>query len=86
MIRMLSIILHAITALFRTHHALAVENLALRQQLAVLQRNAKRPRLKCWERGFWVLISRIWKDWRNPLWIVQPETVIRWHRKGFRQY
>jgi putative transposase len=86
MARMSSIILHVITTVFRSRHALALENLALRQQLAVLQRNAKRPRLKRWERGFWVLISRIWKDWQKALVVVQPETVIRWHRKGFRLY
>jgi putative transposase len=83
---MLSIILHAIGTVFRGRHALALENLALRQQLGVLQRNTRTPRLKRWDRGFWVLISRIWKDWQRPLSIVQPDTVIRWHRQGFRLY
>jgi putative transposase len=83
---MFSTILHGIATIFRSRHARALENLALRQQLAVLQRNARKPRLKRRDRAFWVLISRIWSDWRKPLCIVQPETVIRWHRRGFRLY
>ena len=86
MLRMLSMILHAIATAFRSHHALALENLALRQQLAVLQRNARRPRLKRWDRVFWVLVSRLWSGWQKTLVVVQPETVIRWHRQGFRLY
>jgi putative transposase len=83
---MLSTIVHALGTVFRSRSALALENLALRQQVAVLQRNARKPRLKRQDRAFWVLISRIWSDWRKPLCIVQPETVIRWHRRGFRLY
>jgi len=63
-----------------------VENLALRHQLAVLQRTAKRPRLRRADRALWVLLSRFWSGWRESLTIVQPETVIRWHREGFRLY
>lgn len=70
----------------RSHRALALENLALRHQLDVLKRNAKRPRLKNRDRLLWVMLSRIWGDWRNPLVLFKPETVIRWHRKGFRLY
>ncbi len=66
--------------------ALAAENLALRQQLAVLQRSVKRPRLRRRDRIFWVWLSRLWFDWRSSLMIVNPETVIRWHREGFRLY
>lgn len=64
----------------------AAENLALRQQLAVLQRSAKRPRLQRRDRLFWVWLSRLWKDWRSCLLIVKPDAVIRWHRQGFRLY
>ena len=63
-----------------------MENLALRQQLAVLQRTAKRPRLRQRDRIFWVWLSKLWSDWWSVLVIVQPETVIRWHRHGFRLY
>jgi len=66
--------------------ALVAENLALRQQLAVFKRNAKRPRLKRRDRLFWVLISRFWSGWQSTLVIVQPATVVRWHRLGFRLY
>ena len=73
-------------ALFRRHTAVAAENLALRQQLAVLQRSVKRPRLNLRDRLFWVWLSRVWKNWRSSLAIVKPETVIQWHRRGFKLY
>jgi transposase InsO family protein len=66
--------------------ALVVENLALRQQLAVVSRTATRPRLLQRDRIFWVWVSRLWKDWRSALVLVQPDTVVRWHRRGFRLY
>ena len=71
---------------FKTRRALALENLALRQQLAVLHRSVKRPRLSDVDRGFWVLLRRIWTDWDRVLVMVKPETVVRWHRSGFRRY
>ena len=70
----------------KTRRELALENLALRQQLAVLYRSVKRPRLSDVDRGFWVLLRRIWTDWERVLVIVKPETVVRWHRSGFRRY
>lgn len=65
---------------------LAAENLALRQQLLVLSRNRQRPTIKTLDRLFWVGLSRIWPGWREALLIVKPDTVIRWHRQGFRLY
>jgi len=65
---------------------LALENLALRQQLAVLKYQRPRPALTDTDRRFWVLLSRIWSGWRASLHFVQPETVVRWHRQGFRYY
>ena len=65
---------------------LVVENLALRQQLAVLGRSVKRPQLRPCDRVFWVWLSRLWSNWRAVLMLVQPETVIRWHRQGFKLY
>ena len=65
---------------------LAMENLALRQHLAVLERSVKRPSLHQRDRIFWVWLSKLWKDWRTCLMLVQPETVIAWHRQGFRLY
>ena len=65
---------------------LAIENLALRQQVAVFKQSVKRPKLRPRDRVFWVWLSRLWPSWRAALIIVQPETVIRWHRQGFKLY
>jgi hypothetical protein len=65
---------------------IALENLALRQQLAVLKRKCPRPRLRRTDRFFWVWQFRSWKDWHRTLVIVRPETVVTWHRKGFRLF
>ena len=73
-------------SLLRTQGALAAENLALRQQLAILEHKSKRPRLRKRDRIFWAWLSRLWSNWRSVLVIVQPETVVRWHQQGFRLY
>ncbi len=65
---------------------LAAENLALRQQLAVMSQSIKRPKLRLRDRVFWTWLMRIWPHWRSALLIVKPETVVRWHRQGFRLY
>jgi putative transposase len=65
---------------------LALENLALRQQLAVLKRTQKRPAIRDKDRWFWVWLSRFWREWRESLVIVEPETVVGWYRNGFRLY
>ena len=63
---------------------LRLENLALRQQLAVLRRSApKRLKLTTADRIFWVWLLRVWDDWKSALMIVKAETVVAWHRKGF---
>ena len=66
--------------------SLAIENLVLRQQLAVCKQRVKRPRLRRRDRVFWVWVSRFWPNWQSALIIVQPATVIRWHRQGFKLY
>ena len=65
---------------------LAAENLALRQQLSVYEHRVKRPKLHPRDRRFWVWLSRLWPAWRSVLRIVQPDTVIKWHRMGFKLY
>lgn len=70
----------------RNRTELAAENLALRQQLAILQQKSKTPRLRGRDRIFWALLSRVWADWRAALLIVQPDTVVRWHRQGFKLF
>ena len=68
------------------HRRLAIENLALRQQLAVYKRTAPRPRLRTMDRLFWVGLARVWTGWRQALVIVSPTTVPRWQRRRFRAY
>ena len=63
---------------------LAIENLALRQQLAVCKQSIKRPKPRPRDRVFWVWLSKLWPNWQSALVIVQPETVIRWHNQGFK--
>jgi putative transposase len=65
---------------------LLLENLALRQQLAVLKQRHPQPRFVSSDRLFWVLLRRFWCGWKQALILVQPATVIRWHRAGFRAY
>jgi hypothetical protein len=86
MASMLTLILTGLLVALRTRRALALENLALRHQLAVLQRAAPRPRLRRSDRLLWVLLSRLWRGWAETISIVQPETVIRWHRTGFKLF
>jgi hypothetical protein len=80
---MIPLILTGLLRGLRTRRALVLENLALRHQLAVLQRTAARPRLRTSDRLFWVLLSRLWSGWAEAVAIVQPATVIQW-RTGFR--
>jgi hypothetical protein len=61
-----------------------LENLALRQQLTVLKRQHRRPSLGIFDKIIWVVAGRVWSGWKNSLMIVTPETVVRWHRAGFR--
>jgi putative transposase len=68
------------------HQQVALENAAMRQQLAVFKRDVKRPRLSRWYRLFWIGLMAIWKDWRSALVIVRPETVIGWQRTRFKRY
>jgi putative transposase len=72
--------------LFRRRADLALENLVLRQQLAVLKRRHPRPRLQFFDKLFWVAVCRFWPRWKQSLIVVTPETVVRWHRAGFRMY
>ena len=78
----------ALRAGFRTRAALQTEVFALRHQLSVLQcsNHGRRIRLRATDRVLWVWLSRSWNDWRSALLLVKPETVIAWHRKGFRLY
>jgi putative transposase len=76
----------ALVRLFRSRGNLVVENFVLRQQLAVLKRRRPRPGLNICDKLFWVAVRRFWSGWKQALIIVTPETVVRWHRVGFRLY
>jgi hypothetical protein len=79
-------VLGALRVFFRSRSDTALEILALRQQVAVLKRQRPRPPLNSGDRFFWTTLGRFWPGWSNVLLIVQPETVVRWHRAGFRLY
>ena len=68
------------------HQAIAIENAALRMQIAAFQRKGKRPLLTTLDRVFWVSLRSVWSKWRHPLLYVQPETVVRWQRERFRKF
>ena len=79
-------ILAAIRVFFRSRGDTVLEVLALRQQVAVLKRKRPRPPLNTIDRLFWSTLRRFWPGWSDVLIIVKPETVIGWHRAGFRLY
>jgi putative transposase len=86
MLNLLTITFGALLRFFRSRGGLVLENLALRQQLAVLKRRHPRAKLAFVDRLFWVAVSRFWSRWKQALIVVTPETVVRWHRAGFRLY
>ena len=86
MITLLLRLLRLLPFLLGGHRQIALENLALHHQLAVYKRTVSRPRLRRTDRLFWVGLARIWAEWRKPLVIVTPATVLRWQRHRFREY
>jgi transposase InsO family protein len=87
MFRVLPALAAALSSLLKSRASLQLENLALRHQIGVLQRSAKkRPKLTAADRVLWAWLCGVWRDWRSALVIVKPETVIAWHRKGFRLF
>src|ERR1700682_1827779 len=81
MLTALMVLLRSIGLICGGHRAIVLENLALRQQLAVLTRTVKRPQLRSTDRLFWILLAKGWRDWRSALVVVQPDTVVRWDRQ-----
>jgi putative transposase len=86
MVDIIRLLVGAILRLFRTRRNLLLENLALRQQLAVLKRKHPRPKLAAFDKLFWTAASRSWPQWKQALIVVTPDTMTRWHRAGFRLY
>ena len=86
MFRFIVLSFGTLVRLLRARRSLLLENLALRQQLAVLKRRHPKPRIGWLDKLFWVAIRRFWAEWKQSLIVVTPETVVRWHRVGFRLY
>jgi len=83
---MLYTILNLLRDLVRPHTDLLLENLALGQPISVLRRDNPEPLFTMWDRAFWVALLRCWEKWRRPLALVKPQTVIAWHRRGWRLF
>jgi hypothetical protein len=84
MTQLLTVFFSWFGAFFRSRNDLGLELVALRHQLAVLRHKNPRPRLSGWDRLFWLTLRCLWPKWSGVLLIVTPETVVGWHRAGFR--
>jgi putative transposase len=73
-------------SVFRSREDLILENLALRQQLLALRARRPRRRVSALQKLFWIVLRKLWADWKKPLILVRPRTVVGWHRAGFRLY
>ncbi|MCP4006905.1 MAG: transposase family protein [bacterium] len=82
----LALLVNLLQLALKNRTQLALENIALRHQLAVYKRTVKRPRIEDRDRIFWLAVMRMLREWREALVFVKPETVVRWHRQGFRYY
>src|SRR5260370_21160669 len=86
MFRFVGLCFGMLVRFFRGRRSLLIENLALRRQLVALRRRHPRPRLDLFDKLFWVAVRRFWSGWQQSLIAVTPESVVRWHRGGFRLY
>src|SRR6516225_3251368 len=86
MVRFVRLSFGMLVRLIFRRQSLLLENLALRQQLVMLKRRHPRPSLGLLDKLFWVIARRVWSGWKQALLVVSPETVVRWHRAGFRMY
>jgi len=82
MLRLVGVLVRALGS----RRDLIVENVVLRQQLAAYEARRGHPRIGAADQAFWVVLRQLWDRWRDTLVIVKPETVVRWHRAGFRRY
>ena len=86
MLSVLTALLATARNALRPRAALLIEVAALRHQLEVLQHHTRRPQPQRADRVFWIWLSRRWPCWKSALVVVKPETVLRWHREGYRSY
>ena len=85
MLAALVVVLRSLALICGGHRAVVLENLALRQHLAVFKRTVNRPQLRHRDRLFWMLVAQAWRDWRTALIVVHPDTVVCWHRQWLRR-
>jgi hypothetical protein len=86
MLQLIFLVLRSLLSAFLSWRDVALENLVLRHQLQVALRTNPTPRLRSPDRVLWVWVRRLWPSWSDHLLIVRPETVLRWHRRGWRLY
>jgi hypothetical protein len=83
---LIQVVLAELFSSMKTQRALVLENLALRHQVVMLKRSVKRARPSRMDRLFWLTFARSVGNWRENLIALHPDTVVRWHREGFRRY
>ena len=83
---LLTLVVRAIRVALRSRSDVVLENIALRQQVGVLTKRRTRPHLDDADRAFWVAMRYAWRGWAGRLILVEPETVVKWHRERFRHY
>ncbi len=83
---MIRCLAYAFTAIFKSSARMIAENLCLRQQLIVLKRRQARPQLRDADRRFWIVACPMFSEWSRSLIVVKPDTVVGWHRKGWKAY
>ncbi len=83
---MIRCLAYAFTAIFKSRARLVAENLCLRQQLIVLKRRQSRPQQRDADRRFWIIACQLFSGWNGSLIFVKPDTVVSWHRKGWKAY
>ena len=86
MLCILSLLFALLVRSVRSRRHLLLENLAMRQRLAFLARRRPQSRFSAPDKLFWIVLRRLWTDWRKALILIQPDTVVRWHRSGFKLY
>ena len=86
MLLVLKLILWSVRSLALSRRALVLENIALRQRLAIAVRSGRRPKVVTVDRAFWIALRQVWTDWSSSLALVKPATVVAWHRRAYRAY
>jgi hypothetical protein len=85
MLAALVVLIRTLALICSGHREVPLENVALRQQLAMFRRTVARPHIRPSDRLFWILLANAWRDWRTALTVVNPDTVVRWHRQWLRR-